>query len=108
MISNQFSIASTMAMATLFLFGCTNEKPSKQGAPTSVTAPTDIFQDWIKNSPSSISLSESKNGKVQSFLLTGKNQTLEAAVGQVKKHIAKPIQYAGQGRLQESASGVFD
>ena len=91
-LSMSFIRQLKLLLGLAFLFvanpGCSNDQASpkqNQSSPKQLDFP----EDWDQ-----IGISEAKNGDITSYVLTGKNQSLEAAIKVLKSRIAKPIKCA--------------
>ncbi len=85
MYTIRICLTCCIAIATLFMIGCSGD--TQVGSKGSVNIPG-IPSHWDQ-----ISFSVTTKGDRHSFLLVGKNQTLEAAVAQVAERIEKPIEF---------------
>jgi hypothetical protein len=86
--SGQLRLLLGLAVVFVANPGCSNDQSSPQQNQSSPKQP-DFPEDWDQ-----IGISESKNGDLTSYVLTGKNQSLEAAIKVLENRIAKPIKCA--------------
>ena len=95
---------SQLLLGLAFVFvanpGCSNDQSSPKQVQSSPKQ-ADFPEDWDQ-----IGISETKNGDLISYVVTGKNQSVEAAIKVVENRIAKPIKCADDVDVSRKLSKI--